>query len=341
MEEKFINAVSVRLIDGMAFSVLKIEEREGIDALARIRGQNLELVFFISDSKNRDFICYEQLPRIGEYMDRLNCTQARLVNIFMAGDHNTYDCDMETDLYDSISVSRIWVDIGQGMVWGDTSHLNRLDSLLKEYASIPRLERYSPINLETLTRVDKDVKPVITYGIIWINIIMWILMTLAGGSTNVAVLVRFGAMYAPLVIRGEYWRLITPMFLHVGAIHLAFNSYALYNLGTLAEKIYGRSKFIVVYAAAGVLGSVFSFLFTRAVSAGASGAIFGLLGALLYFGRKRPGVFRRGFTANLATILLINLFIGFSNPGIDNFAHIGGFIGGYISSHLILKRMRR
>jgi len=340
MEGRFINAVSVRLIDGMGFTVFNVEGRESTNALARIKRQELELIFFIKDNSDLDFVQFSLMPGINGYMQRLNCERAKIVNIFLAGRENTYIDEAQEGLYDNISVSRIWVDIRVGNVSGDVKHFKRLGALLEEYADMSKLERHRPIDLKTLTRIDVETRPIVTYGIIGINVFMWLLMTLAGGSTNIAVLVKFGAMYAPLVVAGEYWRFITPMFLHVGLMHLAFNSYALYNLGTLAERIYGRARFVIIYAAAGITGSVFSFMFTWAVSAGASGAIFGLLGALIYFGRKRPGAFRRGFTGNLVGILLINLFIGFTNPGIDNFAHIGGFIGGYISSHLIWRKLR-
>lgn len=174
--------------------------------------------------------------------------------------------------------------------------------------------------------------PVLTYGILVINFAMWVMMTLAGGSTDSDVLIRFGAMSGPLIIKGQYWRFITPLFLHVGIVHLGFNSYALYQLGTVIEAIYGRAKYIVLFLASGISGSIMSFMFTRAVSAGASGAIFGLLGSLLYYGRKRPGLFKRGFTTHIISIIAINLFIGFTYPGIDNYAHIGGLIGGYAVS---------
>ena len=338
IEDRYINAVSARLVDTMAFSVLEVEGQEGLTALVRRRGQSLEFIFFVRDEGLLDFLFFHQIPKVREYMNRLRCNQAIIINLFPGRTDSKYGLHMPQGSYDGIDVSNIRVDIEGGEVYGDTSSLKRLEVILKEYADISRLGRYTPVDLKAIQRGYADAKPVVTRGIIAVNILMWVLMTLAGGSTNVGVLIRFGAMYSPLVLRGEYWRFVTPMFLHVGLMHLAFNSYALYNLGGLAERIYGRYRFVIIYGAAGVCGSFFSFLFTRAVSAGASGAIFGLLGALLYFGRKRPGVFRRGFTANLITILLINLFIGFSNPGIDNFAHMGGLVGGYISAWLLLKR---
>jgi membrane associated rhomboid family serine protease len=334
LAKRYINAVSARLIDEMAFSALEVEGWQGLGALVRRSGQSLEFVFFIEDDTHRDFVDYSQLPGVREYMKSMNCTRAGVVNIFLNG----YWPDRPEPFHDDIALAKIRVDVEQGEVLGETFGLERLASLLKEYANLGLLERYTPIDLKRMYMAETGTRPVITRGIIAVNIIMWMLMTLAGGSTNVDVLIRFGAMYMPLVVRGQYWRFVSAMFLHVGLAHLAFNSYALYQLGGLAERIYGKYRFMAIYGVAGVCGSIFSFLFTRAVSAGASGAIFGILGALLYFGRKRPGVFRRGFVANLLTILAINLFIGFSTPGIDNFAHLGGLAGGYATARFFLKR---
>ncbi len=334
---KYINAVAVELIDKMAFSLLKIEGNEGLIALIRRRGHSLEFIFFVQAEGDKAFVRFNQVSGVKRYMDLLKCNEALIVNVFVDNTDDGYNQYVSQQREHELIISDLSVDIERGIVSGDTSRLKRLEAILTEYTHIPRLEKYRPMDLGSVNRAVRDKKPVITRGIIAINVLMWILMTLAGGSTDIGVLIRFGAMYSPLVLRGEYWRFITPMFLHVGFMHLAFNSYALYQLGGLAEKIYGVYRFIVIYGVAGICGSFFSFVFTQAVSAGASGAIFGMLGALLYFGGRRPGVFRKGFMANLVTILLINLFIGFSNPGIDNFAHLGGLAGGYISSRFLLK----
>lgn len=334
LEYRYINAVSARLMDEMAYSLLEVEGQPDLRALVRRRGEDLELVFFITDDRYDEFIDYRLFPGVREYMRRMNCSRAWVANVFFNG----YRPMMQQEGLFGITLSSLQVDIERGSVQGDAYGLEKLGHVLRDFADKNRLERYNPVDLRTVHRVERENRPVVTRAIIAINVLMWLLMTLAGGSTNVGVLIRFGAMYAPLVIRGQYWRFVTPMFLHVGFAHLAFNSYALYQLGGIAERVYGKYRFAVIYVAAGICGSVFSFLFTRAVSAGASGAIFGMLGALLYFARKRPGVFRRGFMANLLTILAINIFIGLSTPGIDNFAHMGGFLGGYTAARYAMKR---
>jgi rhomboid protease GluP len=176
-------------------------------------------------------------------------------------------------------------------------------------------------------------RPRWTYVIIGIDIAIFLLMTLAGGTQNPVVLDRFGANTAWLIAgQGEYWRLFTANFIHIGIVHLAFNMFALYQLGRQIESLYGQPRFLTIYLLSGLSGTVFSYLLTQGRSAGASTALFGLFGALLvYFYKYRDyfGSFGRQQLINLAVILLINVLIGLS-PGsnIDNWGHFGGFVGG-------------
>jgi rhomboid protease GluP len=147
------------------------------------------------------------------------------------------------------------------------------------------------------------------------------------------VLLRFGAMFGPLIATGEYWRLFTAMFLHVGVTHLAVNSIGLFILGVHVERLFGHYRFAAIYLLAGLSGSVASFAFNSVgIAAGASGAIFGVLGALVAFfvvRRNMMGEMGRQTLTGLLVLLAINLFFGFASPGIDNFAHLGGFIAGF------------
>jgi rhomboid protease GluP len=176
-------------------------------------------------------------------------------------------------------------------------------------------------------------RPRWTYVIIAADIVIFLLMTLAGGTQDSDVLDRFGANTAWLIAeRGEYWRLFTANFIHIGVIHLAFNMFALYQLGRQIESLYGQRRFLALYLLSGLSGTVFSYLLTQGRSAGASTALFGLFGALLvYFYKYREsfGSFGRQQLINLAVVLLINVVIGLS-PGsnIDNWGHFGGFVGG-------------
>ncbi len=181
-------------------------------------------------------------------------------------------------------------------------------------------------------------RPLLTWIILALNAIIWLLMTLGGGSTNTSVLVRFGAKVPWLVATGEYWRLFTALFLHIGFLHLAFNSYALYSLGPQVEGLFGRGRFLLLYLLSGLAGSIASYILSASVSAGASGAIFGLVGALaVYLARHRNILGHRGQRAlnNIVVVILYNLILSFTVPGIDVFGHLGGLAGGLVVGGLL------
>ena len=173
----------------------------------------------------------------------------------------------------------------------------------------------------------------VSWLLLGINIVVWLAMTAAGGSTEGEVLLAFGAKYGPAILSGEYWRLFTSMFLHIGLAHLGFNSYALYALGPEVERFFGRGRYLVIYLLSGVLSSITSYLISSNLAAGASGAIFGLVGALAAFylhEREVLGTLGRRRLNNLISVVVINLIIGFTVPNIDNAAHIGGLVVGVL-----------
>ena len=174
-------------------------------------------------------------------------------------------------------------------------------------------------------------KPIVTYALIAINIILFLLMYVLGkGSEDTYTLVRFGANVPSFIKAGEYYRLITSAFLHIGTLHLICNNYALYVIGTQLESFLGKAKFLTVYLVSAVSGNLLSLLFANGISAGASGAIFGLLGSLLYFGYHYRVYLGNLIHSQIIPVIIINLLIGFVLPGIDNAAHIGGLIGGIL-----------
>ena len=142
-------------------------------------------------------------------------------------------------------------------------------------------------------------------------------------------------------LRGEYYRFLTSMFLHGGLLHILFNAWALYALGPEAERIYGTARFLAIYFIAGLAGGVASYAFSPYPAVGASGAIFGLIGGLAafyYVSRGLLGEVSRQQLGSLITVIMINLFIGFSSPVIDNTAHIGGLMGGAAIGVLLAPR---
>ncbi|WP_066312217.1 rhomboid family intramembrane serine protease [Bacillus sp. FJAT-29814] len=178
-------------------------------------------------------------------------------------------------------------------------------------------------------------KPFFTYVFILIQCAVFFWMEVNGGSTNTSNLIKYGAKVNQLIYQGEWWRFFTPVFIHIGFLHLAMNTLSLYYLGVEVERIYGRFRFLIIYLFAGFAGVVASFLFSSTLSAGASGAIFGCFGALLYFGVTYPKLFMRTMGMNLFAVLALNLVFGFSVSGIDNAGHLGGLAGGFLAAGLV------
>ncbi|GER69555.1 hypothetical protein BpJC7_08580 [Weizmannia acidilactici] len=184
-------------------------------------------------------------------------------------------------------------------------------------------------------------RPFFTYVFLAVQIAVFIMMTLFGGTQNTENLIRFGAKYNPLIIDGQYWRLITPVFIHIGIMHLLMNSLSLYYIGPLVERIYGIWRFAWIYLFAGFSGCLASFLFSSSISAGASGAIFGLFGALLYIGTAYRDLFFRTMGSSVIMLVVINLIFGFSVSGVDNFGHLGGLFGGFLAAAIVHFPKRR
>ena len=180
--------------------------------------------------------------------------------------------------------------------------------------------------------VFKPKVPVVTYSLMGINILLFLAMYFWGnGSEDALTLLKFGANYAPLVKMGEYYRLITAGFLHIGIFHLFFNMYALYIVGSQLEGFIGKTKFIIIYFGSMITGNLMGSLFLgSSISAGASGAIFGLFGALLYFGYHYRVYLGNMMTSQIIPVLILNFLLGFMIKGIDLASHIGGFIGGLL-----------
>lgn len=186
--------------------------------------------------------------------------------------------------------------------------------------------------------------PVLTYALVAINIAVAVFIyiySLKSGISYDELLLTFGAKLNYNIIKGEYWRFVTPIFLHANVIHLLVNCYSLYVIGVSVERLFGRFRFFIVYFVAGIMGNILSFMFSSNPGVGASGAIFGLLGTLLYFGLERPSLFRVYFGRSIFVTIFINLVYGFSRTGIDNFAHIGGLIGGFLASGIVSKTDKR
>jgi rhomboid protease GluP len=177
----------------------------------------------------------------------------------------------------------------------------------------------------------------VTDALLAINIAIFGWMVFHGVSPLVPdALEEWGANKAQLTLHGEPWRLVSSMFVHAGLIHLGFNMYFLMMVGRLVERLYGHLGFALLYAFAGMLGSMASALVhPDGSSVGASGALFGALGALGAFLLRRrkllPGEVLKRMRVAVITTVLLNIGLGLSIPGIDNAAHVGGLVGGFVA----------
>lgn len=192
--------------------------------------------------------------------------------------------------------------------------------------------------------------PHVTYALLGANVVVFIAMIAVGyfmfgtlnGAEDSRVLALMGAKINRLIaVNGQVWRLFTAMFLHIGVLHLLFNLYALNVLGPLVEGYFGHARFAVIYFLGGLFGSLASYAFSPVASAGASGAIFGLAGSItVYFLRYRENFGARGraILTNMLVVIGINLVFGLAMPGIDNWGHLGGLIGGAMVTVGLLPR---
>lgn len=184
-----------------------------------------------------------------------------------------------------------------------------------------------------LEKIFSPKKPVVTYILIVLNLMVFLYGVLHG---NDELINMFGNNYE-LVQNGEFYRLFTCMFVHADILHILFNMIALYSIGPVVERYYGKSKFLLIYLVSGLLGSIFSGVFMTAdsISIGASGAIFGLLGSICYFTYYYRATLQGILRGSIMPVIIINLVIGFLSTSIDLSAHIGGLIGGILISMAI------
>lgn len=174
----------------------------------------------------------------------------------------------------------------------------------------------------------------VTYVILGLTVFLYCLQLLSAkfSSGGYDWPMLLGAKINTLILSGQLWRLITPVLLHGSLLHIGFNMYALYVFGPGLERFYGHKRFIVLYLIGAYTGNVLSFLLSSGTSIGASTAIFGLIAAesvFIYRNRMLYGDRARGMLVNMAVIVVINLTLGLQ-PGIDNWGHLGGLIGGFI-----------
>lgn len=238
----------------------------------------------------------------------------------------------------------------------DIDELNKCSNVLKVFPDIITDTKFDEEGVNLFMKITDDIahkneengkraeeifairKPYVTYALLAINILLFIIMVFVSGDGiygfQTETLVKFGGNVKSLVLNGEYWRLIASAFLHDGFLHLICNMYALYVLGIQLENFFGKTRFAIIYLFSAITGNLLSLVFAdpNVVSIGASGAIFGLFGSLLYFGYYYRVYLGTVLRTQIVPVILINLLFGIVTPGIDNAAHIGGLIGGVFIS---------
>ncbi len=257
-----------------------------------------------------------------------------------------------TDLGDSVSLTK---DKYSNSVYVNNMENINNNTLIEIFPDIVEKTNYKEEGIELFVKITEDMnknnlekstklgkifqtrRPVITYTIMSLCILAFLMMyILGGGSENVATLIMFGANYKELVVNHhEYYRVFTCMFLHIGIAHLFANMYSLYILGPQVENFFGKWKYLFIYLISGICGSLLTLGFSNSVSAGASGAIFGLMGALLYFGYHYRVYLSNALVNQLLPVIFVNLGISLIIPSISLSAHVGGLVGGIISSMVV------
>ena len=225
----------------------------------------------------------------------------------------------EEDINKSDLVKKVFPDLGGKMKYSEEG----LALFLKITSDI---NKHNSEDASRLEKVFKNKGPYFTYFLIALNIIFFGVPMVLGQFEYV---LNAFCVHGPSIRAGQYYRLITGIFLHHDIWHIMFNCYALYVIGYQVENFLGRWKFLIIYLFSGIIGSLFSITFSGGVgSVGASGAIFGLMGALLYFGYYYRVYLGNIVKSQILPLVILNLALGFILPGVDNFAHIGGLIGG-------------
>ena len=192
---------------------------------------------------------------------------------------------------------------------------------------------------------NKNKESIVTIMLLACNVLVFLIMELMGDTNDTEFMLKMGAAWPPYIMDGQYWRLLTSTFMHFGFEHIMNNMLVLVCAGPILEKALGHVKYLLLYLLAGVGGSLLSYLQMEynqdyAVSAGASGAIFGILGALLWVVIRNKG--RYGTISGKGMILMIVLCLGygFSTAGVDNWGHIGGLVSGFILGIILYRKKR-
>lgn len=184
----------------------------------------------------------------------------------------------------------------------------------------------------------------VNYGLIAANVVYFFFLEIVGSSEDTRTMIQYGAVFLPVVLdKGEYWRLFTAVFMHFGIQHIANNMLILFVLGDNLERALGRIRYLIFYLVCGVGANViclFENLWKEelTVSAGASGAIFGVIGGLLYIVTIHRGKLEDLSSTQLVVIIIFSLYFGFTNADVNNLAHVAGLLIGIVMAMILYRK---
>ncbi len=242
------------------------------------------------------------------------------VNLSSSKDLENVNVQDEEDITSSDVVKDYYPDLSKKLVFNE-------DGVQLFMKISDDISKHNKVDAEHIESVFKMKYPIVTYLLIALNVILYVIPVLTNSYDTI---INNFCVYGPLIKAGQYYRIITGAFLHGGILHLAFNCYALYVIGSQLESYLGKVRYLIIYLFSAVTASLFSMIFNSNPSIGASGAIFGLMGALVYFGYHYRVYLGNVLKSQIIPLILFNLLIGALSTGIDNFAHIGGLIGGLL-----------
>ncbi len=179
--------------------------------------------------------------------------------------------------------------------------------------------------------------------IVGVNILIFVLTEIIDDTENVTFMLKCGAAYTPWILEGQWYRLFTSMFLHFGVYHLLNNMVLLLFLGDMLEELAGKWRYLLIYLGGGLAGNIISLLMDcrsgeMAVSAGASGAVFAVIGGIFVILLKQRGRVKNLTLSRLVFVIFLSIYHGFQSTGIDNAAHVGGLLGGIFLTFLVYRR---
>lgn len=298
---------------------------------------------YIHNDEQFDFDIYRTKQILKRIKRKTFSFKMNTLSIFINLGDNVHLDDIKIDNIDCIEIKNI-------------DDINHYDFVIDTFPNISKIDKVTEKGLELFMKLTDEInqknqedaekaedvfskkRPIITYALLISNLVMFVAMLLAGAnpfnvdpniSYNFGGLVNFNTMGNDFF---ELYRLIASMFIHGSIIHLAFNMYALYVIGPQIESFFGKWKYIIIYFGSGIIGGLFSMLFQNnfTVSVGASGAIFGLLGSLLYFGYHYRVYLGSVIKSQIIPLIVLNIIIGLMSSNINLIAHLGGLLGGVL-----------